>query len=202
MTPAPSPSLGVNGFPVEIDGLPVVSVAQAKQLLDAGKLDGRVVAIAAFYSVVPHSCPSSAWADGPLQSSPSCVAVGFADNEADARACHHIRNGMACESSPLPIVALPMPETTGGGAAAHDPADFYKPTQIVVLAHSGDARQWQCAPVALEECKRALVADQFAWVNGSTFAPEEPELWDSGGDHQIPLRMSLADVQAAVGGAR
>ena len=45
----PSPSAALVGFPTEILGLPVQSVTEAIALRDAGKLDGRAVAVAGYY---------------------------------------------------------------------------------------------------------------------------------------------------------
>jgi len=97
------------------------------------------------------------------------------------------------------MAPIGVPETTGTIPYHANPDDPFMPDQIVVLVHADDARKWQCSQAALAECHAALVADRFAWADGSTVTPDEPQLWDSGGYLQVPLRMSLADIQTAVG---
>ena len=44
-------------FPSEVAGLPVISVADAVELLRSGKLDGQAVAVAGYYGAFAPSCP-------------------------------------------------------------------------------------------------------------------------------------------------
>lgn len=198
--PTPTqPELGPNGFPVAVEGFPVISVAQANRLLDDGRLDGRLVAIAGFYSSAVIHCYSGALPDypGPLQTT-QCRFEAFADDANDAHICHSLRNGESCRW-PGPGAPFWMRETLGAPTYSRDPKDPFAPLRIVVIAHADDPRQWQCTASAEEECSRALVVDRYAWVNGQSITPDEPALWDDESSRQLPLRMGLSRIEAALG---
>ena len=49
-----SPLPSAAAFPSEVAGLPVISVADADELLRSGKLDGQAVAVAGYFDSSPH----------------------------------------------------------------------------------------------------------------------------------------------------
>jgi hypothetical protein len=62
---------------------------------------------------------------------------------------------------------------------------------VVLIAHSGDSRSWQCRVEDLDACRRQMVIDSVAWVNGSATERALP-----GGD--IAPKLSLADIEGMV----
>ncbi|MEO8208673.1 MAG: hypothetical protein ABI598_06530, partial [Chloroflexota bacterium] len=53
-------------FPSEVAALPVISVADAVELLKSGELDGRAIAVAGYYDEFTPSCPDPGRYIGPL----------------------------------------------------------------------------------------------------------------------------------------
>jgi hypothetical protein len=154
-TPAPSPTLGEpddRGFPTSILGLPVHTVAGINELVAQGKLDGRLAAVAGYWSQQALPCafqPHIAVLSG------YCAGGTFADTPEAAEA--------GTDRDAAPVV---VPETAGdlnSGA-------FGSPKQVVLIVHAGDSRAYQCAPADREACQSRLVVDYVPWMDGTPLA--------------------------------
>ena len=190
-------------FPSEIAGLPVISVANADELLRSGKLDGRAVAVAGYYDAFSPSCPFPGRYIGPLEG--WCDFVAFTDTRASARLCEpQGDNGVSC-SGPSGTTLAPffMSDTSGearsfltagaiGGASG-------QPAALVLIGHAGDARQWQCTASTRAQCASAFVVDRIAWAEGHDVPPAAPSTGDQYSGRTITPRMTLAQVAAALG---
>ena len=186
-------------FPSEIAGLPVISVAEAVDLLHSGRLDGQAVAVAGYYDQVTPSCPYPGRYIGPLEA--WCRFASFTDTRASAKLCQpEGANGMSChQPSGTNLSPWFMTETSGdtwgwaSGGATGDPA------ALVLIGHAGDARQWQCTAATQAECAGAFVVDRVAWANGSDLPPAAPETGGQDSGKVITPRMTLDQVAAAIG---
>ena len=89
-----------------------------------------------------------------------------------------------------------MAETSG------DPWSFGRqrePVALVIIGHTGDARQWQCTTATQAECASAFVVDRIAWEEGYDVPPAAPQTGDQQTGNPITPRMTLAQVAAAAG---
>ena len=148
---------GPAGFPATVGGMPVVSVAQAATLLDAGNLDGRAIAVAGYYFSVAMPCPAPQGYVGPLEG--WCRRVAFADDAAGATMCTYGADAMECHAPPSGVRLAPwfVPETSGPL-----PQLEHAPVPLVLVGHADDARQLQCSPETQAECADAFVVDRVA----------------------------------------
>jgi hypothetical protein len=189
VSPAPSASAGV--FPATVDGMPVISVAQADALLKAGKLDGRAVAVSGYFVEEFLPCPAPMRFVAPLED--WCRFVVFTDEPVHTLQCD--ASGKGC-SWGFPDAGTPnlapylMTETTGTDALWPLPAGRAPP--MVAIGHADDPRQWQCPLEARNQCGNDFVADRIAWLDGSdvVLSPSTSDVSPS---------MSLSDVVASAG---
>ena len=186
-------------FPSEIAGLPVISVANADELLRSGKLDGRAVAVAGYYDAFSPSCPFPGRYIGPLEG--WCDFVAFTDTRASARLCEpQGDNGVSC-SGPSGTTLAPffMSDTSGDARSWLTGGGSGEPAALVLIGHAGDARQWQCTASTRAECATAFVVDRIAWAEGHDVPPIAPPTGDQYSGRTITPRMTLAQVAAALG---
>jgi hypothetical protein len=196
----PSPSrLPDAAFPAQVVGLPVVSVAHAIELLDAGRLDGQAVAVAGYYNQMALPCPYPGRYIGPLES--WCRLVAFTDTRAGAQLCQSSGAGVMSCGQPSGTNLAPwfMGETSGdpsswlaGGATGEADA-------LVLVGHAGDARQWQCTAATQAQCASAFVVDRVAWAQGHEVPAAAPQTGDQLTGKVVTPRMTLAQVSAAIG---
>ncbi len=208
-----SPSGGVNAspsamvsplppdapFPSEMAGLPVISVARADALLRSGDLDGQAVAVAGYYDQFTPSCPYPGRYIGPLEG--WCRFVAFTDARATAKLCQpEGSNGMSCrQPSGTNLAPFFMSETSGNAWSWIKGGTTGEPVALVLIGHSGDARQWQCTAETQAECTNAFVVDRVAWAEGTDVPPAAPETGDQLSGKAITPGMTLAQVAAAAG---
>jgi hypothetical protein len=188
-------------FPAQIDGLPVLTVAQTVDLLRSGKLDGQAVAVAGYYSAFYPSCPYPGRYIGPLER--WCDFDALADTRAGAQLCQPLGdNGMSC-SQPTGTYLSPFfrSETSGdpnrwltGGATG-------EPAALVLIGHAGDPRQWQCTSATQAQCANAFVVDRVAWAAGQEVPLSAPQTGDQLSGAPLTPKMTLAQVAAVVGPA-
>jgi hypothetical protein len=183
-------------FPSEVAGLPVISVAQAVELLGSGKLDGQSVAVGGYYNEVALPCPFPNRYIGPLES--WCRMVAFTDTRAAAQLCQpEGTNGTSCSPpSQANLAPFFMSETSGDAGTWQNGAE---PVALVLIGHAGDARQWQCTTATQAECANAFVVDRIAWAAGHDVPAAAPQTGDQQSGKAIAPRMSLAQVAAAAG---
>lgn len=201
----PTPTLEITGsasptgpppMPTTIMGMPVMTVAQASQLLDSGQLNGRAVAVSGYFEMNPaNSCFGPAYW---LQVRP-CIYEAFTDAQSDAMLCHFQPNGDGtCKGPPLSDAPYLVPLFLEGAdyAPLRDLRQSF-PVRAVIIGHAGDPRLWGCPPGKEAECRQVFVADRVAWVNGrdvpvtaigTDFYPPLP-----------PVRMTLDEVAAGLG---
>ncbi len=208
-----SPSVGVSaspsvvvsslpsatGFPAEVAGLPVVSVARADELLRSGRLDGQAVAVAGYFDQFTPSCPYPGRYIGPLES--WCRLVAFTDSRVTAQLCQpEGSNGMRC-SQPSGTNLSPwfMAETSGNPWSLQTGGATAEPVAVVLIGHAGDPRQWQCTAATQAECAGAFVVDRIAWANGHDIPPSAPQVGSVQGGKAVTPRMTLPQVAAAIG---
>jgi hypothetical protein len=183
-------------FPSEIDGLPVISVADTAGLLGSGKLDGRAAAVAGYGNEMPVPCPYPGRYVGPLES--WCHFTAVTDTLSSARLCEpNGGNGTRC-GMPSATYLSPffMPETSGDVQAWQTGQE---PVALVLIGHAGDPRQWPCTAATQDECANAFVVDRIAWAQGREVPVAVPQTGDQQTGQAITPRMTLAQVAAAIG---
>jgi hypothetical protein len=175
--------------------MPVVSVSQAVDMLERGDLDGRVVAIAGYFSRAVLSCPAPMMRyTGPLEG--WCQFVAFADDVASATLCTFTGNSTACRlPTSTHLTPFFMPESSGAFKAASEGT----PTPLVLIGHAGDARQWHCAADTQEACRQALVVDRIAWANGEDVPLTAPGPWDQTTSERLVPRLTVDQATAVLG---
>ncbi len=204
-TPPASESAGSSGhqvdasFPSEVAGLPVISVADAVDLLQSGKLDGQAVAVAGYYDHFTPSCPYPGRYIGPLED--WCRFAAFTDSRASAKLCQpEGTNGMSCrQPSGTNLSPWFMTETSGNTWGWASGGATGEPAALVLIGHAGDPRQWQCTAATQAECANAFVVDWVAWANGTDVPPTAPETGDQLSGKVITPVMTLDQVAAAIG---
>lgn len=186
-------------FPSEVAGLPVISVANADELLRAGELNGQAVAVAGYYDAFSPSCPYPGRYIGPLEG--WCDFVAFTDTRASARLCQpQGTNGISCrQPSGTNLAPFIMSETSGDARSWLTEGGSGEPAALVLIGHAGDARQWQCTVSTRAECANAFVVDRIAWAEGHDVPPAAPPTGDQSSGRPITPKMTLAQVAAALG---
>lgn len=181
---AASPTPGVNSpFPAAVARMPVVSVAHAVDLLDAGELNGRAVAVAGyFFQTLTRCLPSDAYS-GPFDD--NCRYVAFADDQDSATLC--MVNGCSPPSG-IHLEPFFMTETSGPLTWTAEAA-----LPVVLIGHAGDARQWQCAALEQDACATAFVVDRVAWADGTEIPLAPPQTTDA--DDYTPLAPAMEPAQ-------
>ena len=183
-------------FPAEAAGLPVVSVADAAAMIASGRLDGRAVAVAGYYAQVAMSCPYPGRYIGPLVS--WCGFTAFTDRRDDARLCRPDGdNGTTC-SPPTATSLSPILVSETGGAIPSLGGGL-DPVPLVLVGHTGDARQWRCTEETQSACARAFVVDRVAWADGHAVPLSAPQTGDRTSGRPIAPRMTLAQAAADAG---
>ena len=192
-TTAPSPDAV---FPAQVAGLPVISVADAAAMIAAGKLDGRVAAVAGYYDTVALSCPYPGRYIGPLEN--WCGLTAFTDRREDARLCRSEGDNVTSCSPPTATSLDPflMPETSGAVPPLGGGLD---PVAVVLVGHAGDARQWRCIEATQSACARAFVVDRVAWADGHDVPLAPRPAADLVSGAAITPRLTLAQAAAAAG---
>lgn len=184
-------------FPSEVAGLPVISVAKAVELLQAGSLDGQAVAVAGYFDQFAPSCPYPGRYVGPLED--WCRFVSFTDTRASAKLCQpEGANGMSCrQPSGTNLSPWFMTETSGNASWVSGGATG-EPAALVLIGHAGDARQWQCTAATQAECAGAFVVDRVVWANGSDVPLAAPETGDLQTGKLLSPTMTLDQIAAAI----
>ena len=192
-----SPTASGGAFPAMVSGMPVVTVARAVELLSAGSLDGRAVAVAGYFDMFTPACPYPGRYVGPLED--WCRFVAFTDKRADAQLCVGAGNGMSC-SQPTATSLAPwfMPETSGDPWSWVSGAPF-NPAALVVVGHAGDPRQWQCSAATQAQCASAFVVDRIAWAEGHDVPPAAPQVGSVQVGKASTPGMTLPQVATAAG---
>ena len=186
-------------FPSEVAGVPVISVADAVELLQSGKLDGQAVAVAGYFDQFTPSCPYPGRYIGPLES--WCRFAAFTDTRASAKLCQpEGTNGMSCrQPSGTNLSPWFMTETSGNTLGWASAGATGEPSALVLIGHAGDPRQWQCTAATQAECASAFVVDRVAWANGSDVSPAAPETGDQQTGKLLTPAMTLDQVASAIG---
>jgi hypothetical protein len=95
----------IGEFPSEVDGMPTISIGDAKALLAADRLDGRAVAVWGYWiaTMIP-SCPAPGRWISPLES--YCHFDVFSDTTYPGFTCTPIANGgTSCQGNQPPAGA-------------------------------------------------------------------------------------------------
>ncbi len=186
-TPVPtaSPSTSPSGFPSSVADMPVITVAQAVALLNAGQLNGRAVAVAGYFAEEFLPCPMPMGYVAPLQD--WCRAVAFTDDDLGLGMDNPM--GWSIPSGVANLSPYLVAETAGGEAITYSGGS----QPLVVIGHADDPRQWQCPPASRSQCAGDFVVDRIAWADGAA-VPLAPLTTN------VPARMSLNDLAQATGG--
>ncbi len=208
-----SPSVGVSAspsatvspppadatFPSQVAGLPVITVADAVELLRSGTLDGQAVAVAGYYDAMALPCPYPGRYIGPLEG--WCRSVAFTDTRATAQLCQPAgSNGMSCsQPSGTNLAPFFLTETSGDAWSYVTGGATGEPGALVLIGHAGDARQWQCTAATQAQCAAAFVVDRIAWAEGHDVPTAAPQTGDQQTGKATTPRMTLAQVAAAIG---
>jgi len=197
-----SPPTGVDeaGFPLQVLGMPVLSVGGANQLIAQGKLDGRVAAVGGYWiAEFPIGCPApSRWHAGLAG---YCSHNTLASKGFPAMICS--ADGTTCQSNgPPPGTEVLEPFALGeeSGFNAMNTALFGSPiwreagyVPAVLIGHVGDARQWECPAETRADCAKKFVIDRVAWVDGEDLALNIP-----GEREPVAARMTTDEATAVV----
>ncbi len=185
-------------FPAEVAGMPVVTVAHARDLLRTGKLDGQAVAVAGYYSAFYPSCPYPGRYIGPLEG--WCDFIAFADTASGAQLCHaEGANGTSCSKPAGTFSPFLVAETSGNPWPFTQGIGEGMPSPVVFIGHAGDPRQWQCLANTRTQCASAFVVDRVAWAAGHDLPVAAPDTGDQQSGTPITPRMTLEQVAAAAG---
>jgi len=185
----------IDGFPADVAGMPVVSVATAAELIQQGALDGRAVAVAGYFAEAVVSCPAPFEYVSPLVG--WCGLIALADDPSSATLCHPGTNSTGChEPRGIHLTPFFMPETSGQVPSLPNT----KPVPVVLIGHAGDARQWQCAADAKPECSRAFVVDRVAWAGGRDLSIGRPQAVDQTTGEALHPRLTAEQAASAVNG--
>jgi hypothetical protein len=193
-TGTPLPSTGV--FPATVLGMPVVTIAEARTLLNEGRLDGRVVAVSGYFSEFYPSCPAPRGYQALLEQ--WCRMVGFADDAKFAQLCERNgENGINCSGMGSGGALSPflMVESIGDDHLRTN-VDF-EPIPVVFVGHTSDPRAWHCLDVTA--CSLKLVVDRVAWVHGEDVPAQAPETGDNETGTLLTPKMTLDEAASAAG---
>lgn len=186
-------------FPTEVAGLPVVTVARAADLLQAGTLDGQAVTVAGYFSAFSPSCPYPGRYIGPLEK--WCSFTAFTDTRAGAQLCEpYGSNGTSChQPTGTNLSPFLVTETSGNASAYLGGAGSGGPAALVLVGHAGDARQWLCTTATQDACAHAFVVDRVAWADGHDVPLAAAQTGNRQSGAPISPKMTLQQVIAAVG---
>jgi hypothetical protein len=186
-------------FPSEVAGLPVITVTQAADLLQSGKLDGHAIAVAGYFGASYPSCPYPGRYIGPLES--WCAFDAFTDTRADAQLCEpYGGNGTSChQPTGTHLAPFFVSETSGNASSWLTGGPKGAPAALVLIGHAGDARQWQCTTATQDECAHAFVVDRIAWAQGQDVPLTAPQTGDQQSGAPLTPRMTLEQVAAVLG---
>jgi hypothetical protein len=134
--------------------MPVMSVAAADAAVAAGQLDGRFAAVGGYWMQYALPCPFPP--HDPIIEG-YCSGGEFSDSEQDVQ---NPGGGVSSGSAPVSV-----PETVNGDLLWSTASE--SPARVVLIVHAGDSRAWQCLPADQAGCRRHMVIDSVAWVNGS-----------------------------------
>lgn len=186
-------------FPPQVGDLPVISVANALQLLEAGDLDGNAIAVAGYWDSMYPSCPAPTRSIGPLER--WCAITSFAATPDAARVCQRDGNGngTACgEPAGAHLSPFLVDETTPGMAQIFSGYDTIDPLPMVLIGHAGDPRQWLCSSDKQAECAGAFVVDRIGWALGSELHLKPAETADENGLLLAPTK-TLSEIVSSAG---
>lgn len=198
---APEESLAAAGFPSAILGLPVRTVAEARQLMAGGGINGRAIAVGGWWSqpVLAQTCPAPMVYVTPIEG--YCRHTALAGTPAQVDSYTQWDNGSSESFMPPDDALQPrlVSETAGiqalwEGVTDLDSADRQMPQRVVIIGHVGDPRMWQCIPQSRHSCETAFVVDRFAWVEGRSVEPAV----DHGGPPPRGGDDALATISAAL----
>ena len=167
------PGLAAHGFPAEVLGLPVLSVAEARALIGDPLYQGRAMAVGGWWSQGSGgmSCPAPSHFTSVVEG--YCSLTALAPTDARVDVYRHTENSSS-ESFNAPEDALKpriTAETAGWDEVYTDVPDVdahQLPRRAVLVGHAGDPRAWMCVAAVIESCKKEFVVDAFAWVEGRT----------------------------------
>jgi hypothetical protein len=163
---APAPSSGP--FPVELDGLPVLTVTQGLAARDSGRAGPH--AIGGWFSMesVPHSCPATLVAVSPLEEFCHPEHWGLAELPEPVIEQRVTRNGdttstelkVGIASGPWiqPVLEFQEPIFPAGVT------DTTLPVAVVLIGHFDDHRAADCPMDQVEACRRRFVATSVGWT--------------------------------------
>lgn len=165
-SPSPSPAavaIDAEGFPVEVLGMPVVTLARALDLVSARRIDGRDVAVSGYWVQGPGlPCPRPIYEPTDLESLLGCdvsvlSSVSFEVWTSSAG------GGMSCCNRPphgaVTLRAFGGPEASGWGERRDQ-------SRVVLIGHVADLRSLNCQPANRTDCASIFVVDRLAWVDG------------------------------------
>ena len=177
--------------------MPVMSVADARQLESSGTIDGQMIAVGGYYDSALVHCYSGVPEAPPLD--PACVMGRFAATAGDAQVCFSHKQGaeIDCRGPLIAESYVPMflEDATGRDAMY---GDRNGPVELVVVGHIADPRYWACTQAFLDQCQDRFVADRLVWAAGHTAPDTPPQVFDANYQELTP-RLSVDEVAAAVG---
>jgi hypothetical protein len=188
--PSPTPTTtsgqtATDDFPTSVMEMPVVSLAEAKTLLNEGRLDGRAVAVKGY------------WINA-MVSKPVFSSVGYV-----GQVCTDRGNGQSeCHGGSAPPGAETLSPVLVDDTAAqykiwsrelyeHFPDGY----PVVLVGHANDPRSWQCPADTRAQCRRQFMVDRVAWFVGREIALTTPE----GEVTPASPSMSMDEIRTAVG---
>lgn len=179
--------------PAEVDGLPVISVADAIARRDAGRLTGRVVAIGGWWweAGIRHSCRAPTRPTGILERYCHQDEEILADVPQDLLLA--IGEGFSLLSPDPPSLQPVFPTFHTVGPLATLPVG--DPVSVVFIGHFGDPLTADCAPEARRSCADVFVVDRVAWVEGRAAAES---IWPPADEWPITPQRTLDEVRRTV----
>ncbi|MBA2299475.1 MAG: hypothetical protein H0W22_01745, partial [Chloroflexi bacterium] len=163
-TPAPSEDRPAQ---TEILGLPVMSIADAIALRDAGA-DDRELAVRGWFSPIgPIPCPAPAtWPVTPVE--PNCPdqwVVLMAEPESLVTVTS---DGFDGRSPTGPAIQIDLDDLDRRWQPRLPDLGPAEPVEIFVVGHFDDRRSFACPPAVQDECRDRFVVDRVDWVDGAT----------------------------------
>lgn len=176
--PSPTISIGPDGLPTSVLGLPVLTVAAAQALVDSGAADGRFMAVGGYWysyflpcAFQPHIAP-------------------LAD---------HCGYGVLTDEARNPDTGQPgfSPAMVTESAASFSAAT--NGGRLVVIVHVADDRFWQCPADQRADCTSRPVLDRMVWADGQEIDPTQfkPPI-----DTNLMRDDAMAAALAAAGGGQ
>ena len=164
--PPPAASAGPVG-PTTVLELPVITVAEALDIRDAG-IDDRELAVRGWFSPIPPvGCPAPAtWPVTPVE--PNCPdqwVVLMAEPE------HLVtveENGFSGGAISGPAFRIDLDDLDGSWQPRLPALGPAEPVEIVVVGHFDDRRSLLCPDAVKDDCRDRFVVDRVEWVDGTT----------------------------------